>query len=81
MTVTPLPFAKQVEGLRLIEQSTAAPSTHRIEMQYTARTPQGEQWYSLQMPLLQALYLLNLLEMASRDNGFDHLRRPPEGMH
>lgn len=33
--------------------------------------------WRLTMPLLDALYLLNVLEDLSKNGGFDHLRRPP----
>lgn len=78
--VKKLPAVGRIEGLQLVLSGTSDPSSHHIEVQYTARTPQAgwaPQWHSLEIPLPDALYLLNLLEAMSRDNGFDRLRQPP----
>lgn len=66
----------RIEGLRLLYGQPGQPATHRVGLQYSGPKPAG-QLLGLQMPLLDALYLLNLLEQLSRENGFDHLRRPP----
>lgn len=76
MNINPLPDVARIEGLQLQHSGSADPATHRVEVQYTDRTP-GKQLHSLTMPLLDALYLLNLLEAMARDHRFDHLRQPP----
>ena len=70
--VTKLPDVGRIQGFALQKSTTAALSTAAV--QYTDR---NGQWYELKMPFLDALYLLNLLEAASADSGFDHLRRAP----
>lgn len=80
MKVNTLPPVGSIEGLVLKPSGSADPKTHQVELQYTDRTP-AKNWHSLTMPLLDALYLLNLLEAASRDHGLDHLRRPPGTPH
>lgn len=67
-----LPDVDRILGLSPLISTTAALSTALL--QYTDR---NGQLYELQMPFLDALYLLNLLEQASKDSGFDHLRQPP----
>lgn len=76
-----LPPVGRIEGLVLQPSGTADPSVHRIEIQYTGRTPDAGTWHRLEMPLLDALYLLNLLEAMSKDNGFDHLRKAAGRAH
>jgi hypothetical protein len=46
-----------------------------IRLQYT---DQRKTWHGLSIPTMDALYLLNLLEQWSKDEGLDHLRRPPK---
>lgn len=77
MNVNTLPPVGSIEGLQLKLSGSPDPTTHQVEVQYTDRTP-AQNWHSLTMPLLDALYLLNLLEAACREHGFEHLRRPPE---
>lgn len=74
MNVIKLPDVQSIEGLVLQRSGSADPKTHRVELQYIGRTSQGER-HSVTMPLLDALYLLNLLETMAQDEGFDHLRR------
>jgi hypothetical protein len=58
--------------------SAPDPSLGSIQVAVLARTTQGdpEEWH-LKIPVLDALYLLNVLEAMSRDGRLDHLRRPP----
>lgn len=70
--ITQLPDADRIQGATLIPGAT--PQLTSVSTQYTnARTGRCE----LKMPLLDALYLLNLLEALSADHGYDPLRRPP----
>ena len=75
MTVTTLPPVGRIEGVSLHGQGSD-PSALTVELQYTGQTPL-QAWHSVKMPLLDALYLLNLLEALSLQGGFDHLRRKP----
>lgn len=77
--VVKLPPVDRIEDLQLHDSVSTDQSTHRVEIQYTARTPSGQVWHSLQVPLLDAMYLLNMLEALAQDHGFDHLRHPPGG--
>lgn len=77
MKETVLPPVGRVEGLRLVPHGHE-PRNHRVVVQYTSPTD-SQHWHSLELPLLDALYLLNLLEEMSRQGNFDHLRRPPLG--
>jgi hypothetical protein len=74
--VNRLPDVGRIQGVVLQRSALKDPKADKIELQYTDRTPL-QKWHSVQMPLLDALYLLNILESLSRDEGFDHLRRPP----
>lgn len=75
MEITKLPDVGRIEGLSLLGQPSA-PAQCQVELQYTSRT-KPEAWHSLTMPLLDALYLCNLLEAMAADAKVDHLRRPP----
>lgn len=67
-----LPDADRIQGVRLLPG--ASPALTSIALQYSnARTG----WCEVKMPLLDALYLLNLLEAMAVDHGYDHLRHPP----
>ena len=71
-SITQLPDADRMEGVSLLAGAT--PQTIQVSIQYrNARTG----WCEVKMPLLDALYLLNLLEALSADHGYDALRRPP----
>lgn len=74
--INALPDVGRIQGLVLQPSPLRDPAAMRVELQYTART-QPTQWHSLQIPLLDALHLLNLLEAMSAEQGFDHLRRGP----
>ena len=58
------------------------PSHGSIQVLVRGRTTPGatQDWH-LKIPVLDALYLLNVLEAMAKDGGLDHLRRPPEGTH
>lgn len=72
-SITQLPDADRILGVQLLPGTSPALSS--ISIQYSnARTGLCD----LKMPLLDALYLLNLLEALSVDHGYDSLRRPPE---
>ncbi len=69
-----LPAVGRIEGLVYHGPAGAPPERQEVELQYTAHTP-SETWHSLKMPLLDALYLLNMLEAMSQEQGLEHLRR------
>jgi len=69
-----LPNVDRIRGIRLSKGESPQKST--VFLQYTDR---NNEWYETEIPLLDALYLLNLLEGMSREQGYDHLRQPPPG--
>ena len=74
--VKQLPPVGRIQGLSLVPH--ADPKQAKVTLQYT--DPSNE-WCEITMPLLDALYLLNLLEAMSKEQNLDHLRRPPVGAH
>ena len=68
-----LPAVDRIHGIALYKEAT--PKDSYIGLQYDNR--HTEKPLELRIPLLDALYLLNLLEKMSGDNGLDPLRRPP----
>lgn len=66
----------RIQGVMFQPSPLNDPVAHKVEVQYTDRT---QRWHSLKMPLLDALYLLNMLEAMAKESGFDHLRRAPPG--
>ena len=76
MTVHQLPDVGRIEGLKRLASPLNDPVADAVELQYTDRTEQHER-HALKMPLMDALYLLRLLEGMSREQDFDRLRRPP----
>lgn len=75
MKTRQVPPVGRVLGLQLLPLGQD-PANHRVVVQYTS-PKQPKTANCLEMPLLDALYLLNLLEAMSADNRLDHLRRPP----
>lgn len=70
--ITQLPDVDRIQGVHL--QPGATPALTEVALQYSnARTGLCE----LRIPLLDALYLLNVLERLSQENGYDALRKPP----
>jgi hypothetical protein len=69
-----LPTVQKVQGMTYDHPGGSDPRLGRVRLQYT--DPKGE-WHALGLPALDALYLLNMLEQWSKDEGLDHLRRPP----
>ena len=74
MTFHHLPDVGRIEGLVAQDSPLRDPLAMRVEVQYTGRTPPHE-WHKVTMPMGSALYLLNLLEAMSREQGCDGLRR------
>lgn len=68
-----LPDCDHLEGISLLPAPT--PKASRVTLQYRNATAG---WCKVEMPLLDALYLLNPLEALSAQNGYDALRRPPQ---
>lgn len=68
-----LPDVGRIQGLHYQPSPLNDPAADKVEVQYTDRA-QGR-WHTVTMPLLDALYLLNMLEELSRARGFDSLRR------
>ena len=72
--VTKLPNVDRIRGIEL--SRSESPQESKVSLQYS---DQNNEWYETEMSLLDALYLLNLLEAMSREQGYDDLRRPPPG--
>jgi len=70
--ITQLPDADRIQGVHLLPG--ASPRLTEVALQYS-NTRTG--WCEVKMPLMDALYLLNLLEALSKEHGYDTLRRPP----
>jgi hypothetical protein len=76
-------FITRVEGATLGARSPD-PQTTTVQVAVLGHTKpptagQAPVPWRLTLPLLDALYLLNVLEDMSKRGGFDHLRRPPQG--
>lgn len=70
--LTQLPDADRIEGISLVRGPS--PRASHVKLQYSnARTG----WCEVQMPLLDAMHLLNLLEAMSKENGLEALRKGP----
>lgn len=70
--VTQLPDADRIQGVHV--SPAASPRLTVVSLQYTnAHTGLCE----LRMPLLDALYLANMLEAMIQNHGYESLRRPP----
>ena len=73
----PVLVIQRIEGLSLVGRSLE-PANQQVQVNTLVRTPDGKsQPTHLVLPLLDALYLLNMLEAMSADAGLDHLRKPP----
>ncbi len=70
-----LPPVGRIQGAMLDRHGT--PKESFVHVQY--ESPHTKQWMELRIPLLDALYLLNILEAMSAANNLDVLRRPPKG--
>lgn len=71
-----LPAVASMEGVLLFPHTD--PAQARIEVSYIG---QNSEWHVLSMPLLDGLYLLNLLEAMSEKSNLGHLRKPPAAAH
>lgn len=76
MKFNSLPSVGQIQGAKL--QPHEDPTQARVEVQYTG---QNNEWFALDMQLLDALYLANLLEAIISTHNLEHLRRPPGTKH
>lgn len=72
MAITKLPDVGRIQGLSF--HPGPDPRLSHFELQY--KTDTGK-LFELHIPALDALFLLNMLEAASRDHGLEPLRRPP----
>jgi hypothetical protein len=70
--VNQLPAVGRIQGISVLPDTD--PKKAVVDLQYT--DIKGA-WHGVKMSLLDALYLLNLLEGMSKENNFDHLRRDP----
>lgn len=73
--VSILPPVHQIEGFEFDHPGGDDPRLGLLRLQYT---DQKKSWHQLNIPAMDALYLLNLLEQWSKDEGLDHLRQPKE---
>lgn len=69
-----LPPVHHVEGLAFDHPGGSDPRLGLLRLQYTDL--KGT-WHQLNLPALDALYLLNLLAQWSKDEGLEALRQPP----
>ncbi len=74
-TVNDLPDVGRIQGFNVERQQQGDPRDGVLTLQFTDR---AGHWHQTKMSVGDALYLLNLLEAWSRDEGLDQLRRPPE---
>ena len=75
MSVNRLPDVGRIQGVQGSGLG-ADPRLARISLQYT---DERNCWHELQMPALDALYLLNLLAAWAKDSGMEKHRHPPGG--
>lgn len=71
--VITLPPVHRIEGISAPPPG-ADLQREQVRLQYT---DQAGTWHQVDMPAMDALYLLNLLEQWSKEAGLDHLRRSP----
>ena len=76
MSIIKLPSVGRIRGISLERDDD--PQKAKITLEYADHT---QQLTEVDIPLLDALYLLNLLEAMSKDENFDHLRQPPGEAH
>ena len=69
-----LPTADRIQGLTYTP-NPSNPLHGQVQLAYSTR--QNKRWMHLHMSTGDALYLLNMLEAWSREQGLDALRRPP----
>lgn len=74
MTVHLLPPVHHFEGLLFDHPGGSNPRLGPLRLQYTDL--KGG-WHQLEVPAMEALYLLNMLEQWSKDEGLETLRRSP----
>ena len=66
-----LPPVDQIQGVQL--QRSAVASERKVFIEYT---DSGNEWHELEMPLLDAMYLMTLLHQIERESGFMPLQEP-----
>ena len=69
--VNKLPPAKQIEGVQL--QRSSLPLDRKVFIEYTDKK---NEWHELELPFLDAMYLLDLLRQIERESGFNHGNEP-----
>ena len=69
-----LPHVHRIEGMEFDHPGGSAPQLGVIRLQYTDHK---HAWHQLALPTMDALYLLNMLEQWSKDEGLEALRQPP----
>ena len=70
--MTILPSVGRIQGATPEQQPTHEASV--VKLQYTDRK---QEWCELEMPFLDAMYLLNILRGIEADAGFLALNKPP----
>lgn len=76
LKINNLPAVASMQGVALFPHED--PKKSWVEAQYIGH---NNEWHTLKIPLLDALYLANLLEGIISDNNLGHLRRPPGTAH
>lgn len=70
--ISKLPAVDRIQGVTVSPQQD--PKASRVSVTYTGH---NKRQYQLELGLMDALYLLNILEDACKRHGLDHLRHPP----
>lgn len=70
-TINQLPAVDQIE--RVHYERSSLPSETRVFVEYTDRQ---NEWHELEIPLPDAMYLLNLLRQIEREAGFNTANEP-----
>jgi hypothetical protein len=72
--VNVLPQLQRIEGIAFDHSGGSDPRLGHLRLQYT--DPKGV-WHQLGIPAMDALFLLEMLDQWSKDEGLGHLRQQP----
>ena len=72
-----LPKADRIQGIAYVPSPLRDPKADLVRLQYTDRTEQN--WYQLEIPLLEALHLLNALHSMATEQNFAELAKLAPG--
>lgn len=69
-------MTKQLPGVGRIQGATVEPSAPKDSIVRLQYTDDKQQLYELEIPFLDAMYLLNILRGIEKDMGFEAQNRP-----